>query len=201
MVRWDVPDPLVIHWPGLPIPHIYYFPYLYPDLMDNLEYALQFAVNTDVNPLHTVRPPAWQKVEAWRERVFEAIGEVLAGEEQTQRQVSLVDLANLPPSPSGDSEPSLHDDTEEILQAALSIITSENDQSSVDTMVPGAAEESQSQAAKRLAEDGFGTPTPIMGNFIPVSHASPSSHHQLLQPAVYEPTKADSSQFCNSGAA
>jgi hypothetical protein len=182
------------------MPHIYHFPYTYPELMENLEYALQFAVNTDVNPLFTVRPPAWQKVEAWREKVLEAAAEELAREEQIQRQVGLVDLANLPPSPSGDCEPSPRDETEAILQAALNIIAQEDDQSSVDTMVPSAAEENRGEAGKHLEEDGFGTPAPIRGNFIPVSHPSPSSHHQLLQPAVYEPTKSNSSRLVNSGA-
>lgn len=195
MVRWDIPDPLVILWPGLPFALIYPFPYLHPDLMDNLEYALQFVVNTEVNPLQTVRPPAWQKVEEWREKVFEATAEDPAGDEEFQRWLSLVDLANLPPSPAGTSEPRPQDDSEDILQAALNYIAYEDDQSSVDTMVPtAAAQEDQGQAEKGLAAGGFDSLTPIRGNFIPVSHPSPSSHPHLLQPAVDAPTKANSSK-------
>jgi hypothetical protein len=198
MVRvWDAPDPLVIHWPGQPFASIYHYPYVYPELM-NLEYALMFAVEGPmVNPLlQTARPSPIQKVLAWLDQIDyppgeeQTLAEQLAEQELFAQEMGLVDLANLPPSPIGGPAPNRDGEVEDIILGAIELLNNQ-DQDSPDTTMADYGNYPEA-AGSETRDEAVGTPTPILGNFIPVSSPSPSAHPQLLQPAVYAPSTVNS---------
>lgn len=208
MVRvWDAPDPLVIHWPGMPFASIYHYPYVYPELM-NLEYALRFAVEEPmVNPLQTARPSPAEKVLAWLDRIEDPPGEEQTLGEQVRlaREMGLVDLSDHPPSPIGGPAPNRDGEVEDIIQGAIDLLNNQ-DQTSPDTTMAeyanypeAAGHESRGEAVEDF-QAAHSTPTPILGNFIPVSSPSPSPHPQLLQPAVYDPSTVNSTGQVNASA-
>lgn len=188
MVRqWNAPDPLVILWPGVPFPIIYQYPYLYPELM-HIEYAVQFAVELpEINPLQTVPVPLAQRVWTWLENIPE----------------SHLEPAVLELSPGDPSSHLSNNQAEDIIETSLAILSHDLDSNKDEAMqqnddeFPVVPVQHNQVDLQHQYQAAYCTPTPIRGNFVPVSGASPSSSRQVLQPAVYEP--ADNNK--NSSAA